>query len=360
MSCPKCNSDEIEHEGKGNLHARAVEFEFFVCRECGTQFVQNPEVEGPKEDRSIPTREELLKKIRWQHDIEYARQDRVQDLLNSKSIPHPQCTKELLNAMRDRQASNEDYETILAEHSALNDRIHALVYSPLFDWNPKPSSLAEVFEREDRAHLLELILAVEITTSSPKPGSFPLDWNQFQRHALVTGLAGWSIARIIEEPQPYRLFAAGLLHDYGRALLYTQSPQTAQEIFNESRKTGQNLTDIENEILDFDHTQIAHALFKRWKMAEGFIQAIQYHHNPLDCRNHMTWACIVHIADILSYNLKLGSSGEVPVPHFETNAVKKLGLTRSQVTSVKGQVSGLVNEIEDALFRGKGSTVQNP
>ncbi len=78
---------------------------------------------------------------------------------------------------------------------------------------------------------------------------------------LSFAMAARILRRHAENPE--RLFVAGLLHELGALLIYTQRPDEARAAIERSRETGVPLHAAERELLGLDHAEVGAALLQQ-------------------------------------------------------------------------------------------------
>ena len=90
-------------------------------------------------------------------------------------------------------------------------------------------------------------------------------------------------------------------------------------------------------------------LFRKWGLPPSLVDAAQYHHNPSEAETSPVHACVVHLADIIAYTMKLGTGGELTPPDPDPEAVRRVGLQREALKEIQSQVKKEVDELL-ALF----------
>jgi putative nucleotidyltransferase with HDIG domain len=151
-------------------------------------------------------------------------------------------------------------------------------------------------------------------------------------------------------PKPDKFFVAGLLHDVGRMVLFSQSGEWAQKVFECCQSEKILLRDAEKKILGYDHQQIAAELLQSWSYPNALVQAVAFHHAP----NHSVAkldAAVVHIADHLVNAMGIGSSGEQFVPPLDDKAWEILGLNPEILARLVEAVDEQILAVEEAFLK---------
>ena len=97
----------------------------------------------------------------------------------------------------------------------------------------------------------------------------------------------------------------GLLHDIGSLVMYKEASAISRTCLNRADYEGRHLYQIEQEDLGFSHAQVGGELVKRWRLSEPVVESINYHHNPFEAPKFPNFVSIVHVADILVYEMGL-------------------------------------------------------
>ena len=114
--------------------------------------------------------------------------------------------------------------------------------------------------------------------------------------------------------------------DLGRLILYSYFPEEARNLFDRARSTNMLLYLQENDSLGCNHTHIVKQLLQQWKLPMVLENNVFYHHDP-SVASQPVPATLVHLADIITNSLGIGTSGERFVPPLDTEAWDGLGLS---------------------------------
>ena len=142
---------------------------------------------------------------------------------------------------------------------------------------------------------------------------------------------------------------AGLRHDIGRMILYNSAPINARNALLKAKHSNSLLYKMEHETMDFDHTQIGGMLLEKWKLPISLENIVEYHHTPQKSQNPLEPA-IVHLADIMTNALGMGSSGERFVPPLDPDAWELIDLSTNILALTINQMDRQVEETVQFLF----------
>lgn len=175
----------------------------------------------------------------------------------------------------------------------------------------------------------------------------------FWRHSLACGIAARLLAIARRLPKPEKFFVAGLVHDLGRLVLYSQAPECAKEVFECYHSEHQLLRQAEAKVLTFDHAQIGEALLHDWQYPVPLVEAVAFHHHPMVATSQATGAAIVHLADHLVNAMQLGSSGERFVPPLNLKAWEHLGFANDMLQSVMAAIDDQIETVQEVFLAAR-------
>ena len=153
----------------------------------------------------------------------------------------------------------------------------------------------------------------------------------YWRHSLACGVVARTLAISRRFSRPEQFFVAGLLHDIGRLVLYIRSSSQTAQVFSKYGEGGKLLIDVEREVLGFDHTQIGEELTRSWNFPPHLVNAIRFHHHPMETNAFQIEASMIHLADFVVHLIEMGTSGEHWIPPLNMGAWKRLDFTTSML-----------------------------
>ena len=252
-------------------------------------------------------------------------------------------------------SSAGDIAAVLSTDQALSARLLRIVNSAFYGFPRRIEGIGEAVRIIGTRQLHDLVLATVVLGQFRGVDARLVNMTSFWRHSLACGLAARAIAGLRRETNTERYFVAGLLHDIGSLVLYQQFADRAQAALEHHRGTGLPLEDAELSIIGCSHGLVGAALITAWKLPPFFRDVAASHHS-LDRCTHTTGTGIVHLADVLTMALGLGSNGEDQLPRFSTTAWDLVGLDVAALGRAANQV---ISQIADAertfLTEGAGA-----
>jgi HD-like signal output (HDOD) protein len=237
-----------------------------------------------------------------------------------------------------------DIAAVLGTDQALSARLLRLANSAFYGFPKRIDEIAEAVRIIGTRQLHDLVLATVVVGQFRGLDTSLVSMRSFWRHSLAAGLAARAIAGLRRESNIERYFVAGLLHDIGSLVLYQQVPERAQAALKHHHDTGTPLEDAELGIIGCTHAAVGAALLAAWKLPPFFRAVAANHHCP-DHHMHTTETGLVHIADVLTMAMGLGSNGEQQLPRFSPTAWDLVGL---DVAALERAAHQVLTQIEDA------------
>ena len=262
----------------------------------------------------------------------------------------PPVYHKLNQAMQDSDASFEDFSDIISADPSLAARLLRIANSPFYGQDSKVETIVHAVGIVGIGHLTELALATIMVNQFKGIDKDLVNMQSFWMHSIGCGLAARTIAKNAGERHVEPYYTASMLHDIGSLILYKEIPDKAREILTRCKSEGLSLSTVEEEVLGFTHAEVGAIVFTKWGLPGSLVAAVQYHHNPSEAKDHPLFPAIVHLADIIAYEMDLGTGGEPTIPVLDPAAIQRTGLTRAFLTDIQGQVRDQVDEAVSLFF----------
>ena len=156
------------------------------------------------------------------------------------------------------------------------------------------------------------------------------DAPRLQRHSMSCAI----LARLLVGPVTQsaaeaadKAFIAGLLHDIGLLVevsLFNEQYARINDLITHQKLP---LVEAENQVLKTSHAEIGAVLCERWSLPQFLVNAIRWHHEPLNASQDREMAFIVSTADLLANRFGSSLENELQVPEFEQQLFDHFQLT---------------------------------
>ncbi len=253
---------------------------------------------------------------------------------NNIKLPEtPLIISELNEVIENPYASASDIAEIVNKSTSLSALLLRIVNSAFYNFPEKIDSISWAVTLIGTKEIVNLafgISVMDVFTNIPKE---MIDVQSFIRHSLFCGILSRILGAHKNLVQTEQLFVSGLLHDIGRLVIYKYYPDNSMALLSLKDKLNQPLYRVEQEYGGIRHSHVGYYLMKKWNLPNELVDNIFYHHNPSAAQDPIK-SGIIHIADIITTGLGIGTSGESYVPFFDKTAWNKLGITPGLFESV--------------------------
>jgi len=116
-----------------------------------------------------------------------------------------------------------------------------------------------------------------------------------------------------------------LLHDLGKLLLAANLPEIYVQILEQGERTGLPVIQVEKDILDGSHGELAACLLCKWGFARVILEAIAWHNSPAkSADSEFSPLTAVHVAN--AFARETPSTTEPPVTEYDFDYLDRIGL----------------------------------
>ena len=246
-------------------------------------------------------------------------------------------------AIRKPNSSAKDIANVISRDTTLSVKLLKIVNSAFYGYPSRIDSLSRAVLIVGIKQLSALAMGIKIISIFKSIPSDLIDMRSFLEHSIGCGIIARILASYKNIQNIERLFVGGLLHDIGRLILYNNAPDGAANVLLEARQTSHLLRNVERESMACDHARIGGHLLKKWKLPLSLENIVTYHHAPHKSKDPLEPA-IVHLADIMTNALEIGSSGECLVPPLNPAAWEHVGLSPNILPLVVKQMDAQYEE----------------
>lgn len=249
---------------------------------------------------------------------------------NLDSLPSlPSLYLELITELKNEDASMVKIGEIISKDAGMVSKILQLVNSAFFGIPREITNITQAinFLGLDTIKSLALSLHIfnQMDTSNIDPSFTSFLWN----HALSVSTLSKVIAKMqkVDTKIVDNAYLSGLLHDSGKLILLSNRPQEYKKAIQMSQESGEPMHVVEKQMFGVTHAELAAYVFGLWGMPNSTIEAILYHHSPMDNQNKtFTALTAVHMADSLFYAID-NDEADLESARYDKDYIESLGMT---------------------------------
>lgn len=267
----------------------------------------------------------------------------VQGSLELASLP--EVVMRTIDLINDPDTSAAEIGQVIGEDPGLTARLLKIVNSPFYGFPSRIDTVSRAITVIGTLELLDLILATSVVKTFRGIPTELVDMDSFWHHSLYTGVIARILAGRMRAPNTERYFIAGLLHDIGSLAMYKLLPEECATTLRRARIELTPLHFIEQEVLGFDHAEVGGELMRAWHLPEGLVEAIRFHHQPLQAQTNPLETALVHLADVIACAIHDSASETGRVPPMESGVWELTGLSINIMEDVINEAD---RQFEDA------------
>ncbi|MBW1682997.1 MAG: HDOD domain-containing protein [Deltaproteobacteria bacterium] len=259
------------------------------------------------------------------------------------SLPH--ILLKVLEACNDPKGSVAELSAIIEKDPALCGKILRVVNSTYFGLRRKVEGIAQAATLLGTNAVRNMVLCASVHEVFRARGSGRgPDLKRYWWHSLKSGILARDLARRVGYANGEEAFLAGLLHDLGKLVLWTNFPREYEELL-ERYESREELRLAAESKLGATHCQAGGWLLDRWGLPTFVADAVYYHHESLErVMDALPLVRIVFAANVLS---------QPPTAESESRAAEVLGvlfgLTAEQVSDMGARAEKEVEEVARSL-----------
>lgn len=223
-------------------------------------------------------------------------------LKRSRNLPAlPQVLLKLIEACNDENCTPKRLSQITFKDPSISTKVLQLVNSAHAGLHKKVTTLekAVVYLGADSVKNIAISSSVlHVFSKARGNGTFSL--SRFWWHSLLCASLARALAEETGYPAPEEAFLAGLLHDIGKLVLWTNFRKEYKAVLEEAENDPVRLLAGETN-LGAPHHEVGAWLVNQWKLNSFMADAIYYHHSaPEEVAGALPLVKITYAANLLS------------------------------------------------------------
>jgi putative nucleotidyltransferase with HDIG domain len=254
-------------------------------------------------------------------------------------------TPAVLSVLEDTSATLDEISRVIAQDPTIATRIIRTAQSAMFGMMFPGTGLTRAIQ------IMGLDMVREIVRGSSLLRIFALRYpgqarlnarlEGLWRHSVATGVAAQILCRRHKNVLPITYFAAGLLHDIGKAAFVLLRSEGYEEVVQMAQTERIPVIIAEHRLLDFDHARLGRDICEAWGQPEDICIAVGRHHSVRagtiqDAHGLLT--ATIHVADILAHAFGVGWWGDTVMPRLDPAAIAVLNLSLADAHTLLDEI----------------------
>ena len=228
----------------------------------------------------------------------------------------PTIITELNQVIADPLTTSNDVAKVVNKSPSLAALLLRIVNSAYYGFPSKVDRISRAVTIIGTKEISGLALGICVMQAFKDIPEDVLNIKDFIRHSLSCGMISRILAAQNSMAETEQMFVSGLLHDIGKLVVIKYYPKHAKACMELGASSDTSIFQTEKRVLGLNHLQIAKFLLSKWKFPNEIITSIACHHEPSRASDPKK-PCIVHLADIITHGLGIGSSGERSIPKID-------------------------------------------
>jgi HD-like signal output (HDOD) protein len=254
-----------------------------------------------------------------------------------KALPAlPETVRQVQEAVANPDISVAKVAAILQKDPALTAKILGLANSPAYGFIQRVQTIELATSMLGLREVYSLVVSSAAINFFEKSKNF--DYQSFSKRSVFCATMALAITKASGQQGGETVFAAGLLHNIGKAVLAEVVPQLYREL--DQNVPDEDLIPVEESLFGMAHPEVGFLLAEEWTLPSEIAEAIRFHHHIDFARDHKELVAAVALAAHLTDAYWQAQDGEVEA-WIETGMAfaQALNLSKEQVTAIYSATS---------------------
>jgi len=262
--------------------------------------------------------------------------------------PMPEVVVKAQQLLASSESSAKELAAVLEMDQAIAAQILKTANSSYYGMSGKVSSIQHACLVLGNKNLSDIIAVAGAQKSlETKLPGYELKSKDLWQHSLSVALGSKIIASRRNPDLEMVAHTAGLVHDVGKIILdpFIMENKEAFETF--ILEEDQTQLNAEQEILGYDHAEVAAEVCEKWSIPDVIASAIRYHHSP-SFSLEVELASIIHVADYISLMSGVGYEDDDFIYELESGTMDCLELDQDDINDLTLEIEESVANLLDS------------
>lgn len=234
------------------------------------------------------------------------------------------------------ETTNSELERVILNDPALTAKLLRFANSSYFGLSGKVETVLRAISIIGHNELRNLVIASSVATTFKGIPPDLVNMDTFWSHSVTCGVSARLLASSVESRE--RFFIAGLLHDVGRLILFSQYPKESAKALSCMNQGLEAVIEAERKIFGFTHAQLGAELLRQWRLPPNIWKMVEFQFEPLKNETHKydasTLCAAVNIANFIQPCTNQKVNPEKAIPAHAFKAWNLLGLSPELIESI--------------------------
>ena len=285
-------------------------------------------------------------------DLKTEKISKIIELVNNSELSSiKQTLVQILSVINDPGSSAKDLKGVIEIDPTLSAKMLKLANSAYYGFAKRISEIQDSIVCIGFDAVKELALSQKICEIFEKNDSVHgYSRISLWKHSIATAVCGRLIYKNMFREGGDLIYAAGLLHDIGIIVMDQFLQEEFVNVLSKKETENDNLVDMEDVVLDFNHMDIGFAVAQDWALPQELCMAIGKHHIPGAVGGRFSKiVSTVFISEYITQNREIGYD-ESPNKDYTAfqKCLTKLKIREKALDIIVDEVEKEINKMEEA------------
>lgn len=240
----------------------------------------------------------------------------------------PSVLHEALHLIAHSRPSTPQLAAIISRDQGLSAKVLKIINSPVYGFTGRITTIPNALA------LLGFNVIHTVIVTSVVGDILNQTMRDLWAHSYACSLACGCIARTLALANTSEFVLAGLLHDFGKAVIGIQLPEALQEIAQLVDTEDLTFYAAEKRVLGFTHLDVNAWIAAEWALPPAIGDAMAHHHAPVAKGQRTPLICVTHLGDFFARIFEQGSGGDNNVPRLDLATLRHLNITQDTLGDI--------------------------
>jgi len=242
----------------------------------------------------------------------------------------PETVSKVRAAMENPDTSTQALARVIGQDPVLAAKVVSLANSAAYAFSHKVDTIERATALLGLREVYSVVLASAVIEYFKEGAHF--NHKEFWKRSMTCAMANKLIARVHRPRDAGSVFAAGLMHDIGRAVLAEIAPKQYMAI--DQRMPEADVIAAENELFGLAHPEVGFLLADGWGLPDDIKEPIRFHHDAQRAQSAPDLVAITALGAAIADAMTREGSDRAALEESVATLLDTLALTGQQLAEI--------------------------
>ena len=266
----------------------------------------------------------------------------------TKLISLPEVYLKVRRLMDDPTSDIYDFAEVISVDPNLSTAVLKVVNSAYFGFSEPVDSISRAVNMIGIGQLHNMVLGISAISSLDLPNDI-MPLKDFWRASLFSGVMARLLGERIKLAKSDHLFIAGLLHEIGHLVLYSEFPRQALASRKIAETQGRAIQEAELKILGYHYGDIGAMLMANWNLSENLQSLTRNQPFPEQAGENNIEALLLNLAH--SFAQSVATENQTAIDQLiDGEAPAVTGLTQIELKNSMDEARAISSDMEKIIL----------